>query len=339
MPNNAAWDTATTVPAERDAQAVSLSVAARAAAISTDYPEATISGSGFGARYSSINVYENYNGYDDGLRANDIGYNGAENPYNLFAHIQSTDSHEGNGKALELIYPADGNRFPKINRPIDPVETLYAAFWFKWTAPPDAGDVGIFKLFRTGDLPVYSASPKFFETIRAFNGIQNAMDVSVSVDDPNSSSNGWVGNRVNRKHANQWHWVEFFCVLSTPGVADGRYFGRANGQTVFSRDAFVTRYEADARLRYVIGSFTGRDRNAHETGVYQSEEYLSESMARVVITDNADYALSTKWQIQPIVSWSSTSITYGQVLGTVSAAAAFRHVFNESDQLILSEAV
>lgn len=335
MPNNAAHDTRTTFPANRLAQAVGLNVAARAAAISTDYPEVTISGSGFGARTSAFDFYDNYNSYADGTLSGQIGYAGGSD-YGGRPAIQSEDSHEGNGKALKLIYPATGNRFPKVRRDTAPTETLYAAFWFKWTAPPSAGDVGIFKIFRAGEVPAYFAEPVFYDTIRGSNGIQTSMDAGVRLEDKSYNT---AGNRSNLKHANQWLWLEYYCELSTAGVADGRYFCRVNGQTSFSRNDFVTRQIAESRIRYAIGMFDGRDRDAHETGIYQSEEYLSTSMARVVITDNANYSLSTKWQIQPIVSWSSTSITHGLVLGAVDAAEAFRHVFNETDQLILSEAV
>jgi len=335
MANNAAWNTATTDPLARSVQAVSLNVAAVATAASTDYPEVTISGSGFGARTSAFDFYDNYNSYADGTLCGEIGYSDGSS-YGGRPAIQSADSHEGNGKALELIYPALGNRYPKVRRDTDPTETLYAAFWFKWTAPPNAGDVGIFKIFRTGEVPAYFMEPLFYDTIRGSDGIQTTMDAGVRLED---ESYNQAGNRTNLKHANQWLWLEYYCELSTATVADGRYFCRVNGQTSFSRNDFVTRQIAESRMRYVIGMFDGRDRDAHETGIYQSEEYLSTSMARVVITDNADYSLSTKWQIQPVVSWSNTSITHGQVLGAVGAGEAFRHVFNESDQLILSEAV
>lgn len=85
--------------------------------------------------------------------------------------------------------------------------------------------------------------------------------------------------------------------------------------------------------------FDGRDRDAFDMTVYQSEEYVSSARARVIITDNADYSLSTTWQIQPVVSWSDSSIVVARQQGALSLGTNYAHIFNESDQLVDSQAV
>lgn len=302
-------------------------------AIETPAGNILVSGSGFGARSGSIDFYDNYNSYADGTPCGEIGYT-QSTEYNGIPAVVSTDSHEGDGKTLEVFYPELGNRFPKMGRYFAPVETLYAAYWFKWTAPEGAGDAGIFKLFRCGELDKYFGEPLFYDTMRSTSGggIQNGMDAGVRLEDVSYNT---VGNRSYTKHANQWHWVEYFCQLSTPGVADGQFYSRVNGQVAFSGTSHLTRQVAESRIQYAIGMLDGRDQDAFDMYVRQSEEYFSESLARVIITDAPIYANSTTWQIQPVVSWSDTQIEVTRQQGALASGTNYLYAWDENDNLVV----
>jgi hypothetical protein len=311
---------------------------AKAAAPATGSAQITISGTGFGTRTAAYNHYINYNDVADGTAHPALGY--VESNSSVYPTVESNDSHDG-GKSLEGFYPAVGNFFPKLRRNFTPIEQIYGAFWFKWTPPAQGApvtDVGIFKLFRTG-FTNYNGYPRAVETIRSSgSGVQTSSDTGVFRDDATNSYD-FVGNSDYLKDAGQWHFCEYFFKLSTPGQPDGVWAGWTNGKPSFFDFAAITRFQSDSRINFFINMFDGRDRDAFDMTVYQSEEYVSSARARVIITDNADYSLSTTWQIQPVVSWSDSSIVVARQQGALSLGTNYAHIFNESDQLVDSQAV
>jgi hypothetical protein len=295
----------------------------------------SLSGSGFGTRTAAYDSYTNYNDEVIGTGQVALGYSAVES--SVQPTIQSNDAHDG-GNSLQGFYPAIGSHFPKLRRNFTPVDQLYGAFHFKWTAPVNAGDVGIFKLFRAGQTN-YTGFPRAVETIRsAGNGIQDGSDTGVFRDDAGNSYL-IVGNSNSLKDANEWHFCEYFFKLSAPGVADGAWAGWTNGQVSFSNFAAVTRFQAGSKIDFFINMFDGRDRDAFDMTVYQSEEYVSSSQARVVITNTATYANSTIWQIQPIVSWADSQIVIEKTRGALPLGTHYAHIFNEAGQAVSSQAV
>jgi hypothetical protein len=298
----------------------------------------SLSGSGFGTRAAAYDHYINYNDVEIGTGQVALGYTGVLS--SVVPTVQSNDSHDG-GNSLEGFYPAIGNHFPKLRRNFTPVEQVYGAFWFKWTPPAQAAaiqDVGIFKLFRTG-FTNYSGYPRAVETIRSSaGGLQTSSDAGFFRDD---AGNNYVtaGNIDYLKDSGQWHFCEYFYKLSTAGQADGAWAGWTDGQVSFSDFAAITRVQPESRIDFFINMFDGRDRDAFDMTVYQSEEYVSSSRARVVITNNATYANSTIWQIQPVVSWSDSQIVIEKTRGALPLGTHNAHIFNEAGQAVSSQTV
>jgi len=304
---------------------------AKAAAPATGSAQITISGTGFGTRTSSFEQYQNYNDVADGTDNGQLGGTSSSAAAYLIPTVQSNLAHDG-GKSLEVTYPALGNHFPKLRRLLPDSDTLYASFYFRYTGSPTSGDVGIFKIFRCGQ-DVYLGAPMLVDTIRGGDGLQTSMDASVFLED---AANPTVGNRLNRKHANQWNFLEYYFRLSTPNVADGEVVGRCNGEEVFSNRAMVTRQLAASKINSFINMLDGRDRDAYEMTVYQSLEYASHSRARVIITDSAVYANSTKWEPQPIESWADNSIVVTKEQGALASGTNYIYAWDEDDNMVVN---
>ena len=63
--------------------------------------------------------------------------------------------------------------------------------------------------------------------------------------------------------------------------------------------------------------------------------YVDESNARVVFTDNATYASSTKWDVQPITSYSDTSISVTKVTPSFAGGSTVHaHLFRDNGSYV-----
>ena len=294
----------------------------------------TISGTGFGERTTLFDHYDNYNDYADGTTATEIGYlgNGGQ------VSIVSNESHEGSGKSLERFYAEGGDYFPRNHLLVEPSDEIYLAFWAKWDREVNTEPVGIFKLPRGGSLPNYTGAPRFYETVRSNNdGIITTRDGGIFTDSFSVNNNG-----PKLFHRGDWHFCEYYFRLSTPGIADGEFCAWTNGTKTIELLDRVTRLgsQSEKKIEYFINFFDGLDQTGNDTFLWQSEEYASGSRARVVITDNADYDLSTKFQIQPIQSWSDSEIVAVREVGSfASGQSAFAHVFNSLGAIVGSQQI
>lgn len=105
-----------------------------------------------------------------------------------------------------------------------------------------------------------------------------------------------------------WHFYECEFDAGTPDGNDCFFYERIDGvETVaWENRPFLT--GADSNLpEWFISALNGVDVNPNITHDFDNMFY-AESNSRVVMTDNPVYSLSTKWAVQPDVSWVDTNI-------------------------------
>jgi len=124
-----------------------------------------------------------------------------------------------------------------------------------------------------------------------------------------------------------WHQVQMEYVDSTPGVADGRIQIWIDGKLILSRTAYQTRDSGETyfkRWKYLGFEETYGGTSDGNEHVFFDDYYIDNTLARVEIGNNADYALCTIKEIQPPTAWSTSSIT---VTGNVGSLTGTAYVF------------
>lgn len=151
-----------------------------------------------------------------------------------------------------------------------------------------------------------------------------------------------------------WNFIEYRMKLNTPGVADGYFKMFINGQDMsIGWDAGGEANHSQVRAREVSSAserfnwsflLPGVDMpSTTGPGTYEllfSEHFLDTTFSRVIATNNATYASSTKWAPQRAYSWSDGQIVidepyYGDL---TSGSTVYFHVFNAAGNWVSAHA-
>jgi hypothetical protein len=137
-----------------------------------------------------------------------------------------------------------------------------------------------------------------------------------------------------------WNFFEGVMKLNTPGVADGLQQLWINGFDVTTgfpegenTDQIRVREVVDAAKQFkFMFLIPGLDLNSMTgAAAYEAlfaEHYIDTTAQRVVLTDNATYASSTKFAVQVCDTWSNTQITGTLRTTGFTAGPAYLHAFD-----------
>jgi hypothetical protein len=230
--------------------------------------------------------------------------------------ISNTRSYSGDRCAYQR-YTAGQEVFPKLANSVPNCTEVYIAFWAYYTRYTGTGSYGIFKWNRAGGGPdPYTANPRFYETIRP-----NSSGTVTTVDRGYLNGSGttiWDQNQpgysaANEPDANGWHFIEYLYKLSTPGVADGKFFKWSDGLECSALgDSQMTRVTGETgEIEFVISCFDGMSSPPADTGVdlYLDNYWIDSTAQRVVVGNASTWAACTRKDPQPATAWSGASIS------------------------------
>jgi len=306
----------------------------------------TINGSGFGDKATAAPVkFDDFESAADNAVATSVGYE-ARDPYpgtSILPRVSTLRAHNGS-KAMRQIYPivsSGQGTFPKVGISGLNSTEIYVALWGYWERTSGSGYWGVFKLVRGGAFPTYSGTPRFYETVFSNNSTGRIDQTDVGFNTPASGTTyaPWVqSGDMSRAgpemfDAGGWHFLEYYYKLSSPGQANGAFQTWVDGKLNVNLTNAVTRDSgSSAVIDYTMTLFDGMDGNTSAAfNVFMDEFYVDKTRARVVMTDNASYANSTKFALQRVTAWSNTQIA-GNVnkSGFASGNTGYLHVFNAS---------
>lgn len=137
----------------------------------------------------------------------------------------------------------------------------------------------------------------------------------------------WMGNYVD----SQWHRIEYYVKLSTPGKEDGVTLTRINGNKVvelhdIENDEVGIKYEW-LSLPYFVSHDPGGDYK-----IYYDNVVVSKNMARIELCEHASYSKCQQPILAKVINWAPNKI---EILAeTLSGKNPYIFIFNEDDGLI-----
>ena len=302
----------------------------------------TITGIGFGTK-SGIPVFEDFE--SETLGAYPAGFDVAAGELLI-------NNNEFQGTSCSTNNPRFGTRciehdnsvedFPGIHRVLTGTsQKHYFSCFFYWSGTIDTVDT-VWKFGRIGANNVYSGNPKAGESWTSGNGSAAPSGFGGEM----VTSDGIVGFGANAAELasaasiyaqNQWHFYELELYTGTSDGGDSWFEVRVNGDVSVRWEnlSFLTAALSDLP-DWVLTPINGLDLGPSVT-MYMDGVYSDESRARCVMTDSAVYANSTSWAVQPIASYSDTSVTVtGKKQVFSSGVTAYLHLFND-DGVLVSE--
>ena len=297
----------------------------------------TITGTGFGTKGASTPIFEDFEGETVGAAGNiinDVQVSNADG-----ATIISTGALSGT-RSLQNDFGAAGTQtsFPKVHVDLTGTSTkLYCSAHIKVS-----GDYGnVWKMSRAGPGAVYSGNPSCHMEYTGTQGGNAFGRGSSTVYTPGitswwsaHSTSGTDGTDGYIADVDQFYEYEMY--TGTLNNSDASFFERVSGveTTTFVNRPFLTTANSGLVPTWMMTPMNGNDQ-AETSIMIMDSVYIDESRARVVMTDNATYASSTKWAIQPILTYSDTTVTatakrqYFDIGDT-----AYLHLFDDDGVLV-----
>lgn len=302
----------------------------------------TINDSGFGTKDSTTPYYEDFESESLGASGSSIGdlvltTTGGTN-------IVDTDKNSGSQCVSHLFTTVD---FPKLYYPLSGVKRRgYFSCSLKFSGT-SGGSGAVWKLARVGANTVYSGVSK-----AGWSYVGNSADVPTANGSELVSSNGiqaagQVENgNISGNYApysdifssEVWQFYEVEWDFGTADGDDSYFTDRVNNNPTVTWNGEECLTAANSDLPdWILTPINGFGTTGHPVTYYMDDVYVDETRNRVVMTDNATYASSTKWAVQPVLTWSDTQITCtGKRQGFAVDDTAYLHVFNNSGALVHS---
>lgn len=219
----------------------------------------------------------------------------------------TSNSHSG-VKALECAYTGGVSapaRFPKAYLTLGTRSNkVYFCCWFKFSGTTTGGS-NVWKFLRfsntTGGDP-YGDANKFSHEMTSTAGVANPVSHSESIY-VDGALTTTAGNQLpaddtpaNLFQNGQWVFYEGMIDAGTVGNSDADIIVKANNKIAlhFNNRNFLSALNPQG-IKYVLTPMNGIDDFTSSTLVSQMDEiYVDGSLARCIMTDNADYSLSTQ---------------------------------------------
>ena len=303
----------------------------------------TITGIGFGTKDSTTPHYEDFEAETLGSVTSPVG--SIKISYSNYTTIIDTDSNSGS-KCISTDF-GQNSTFPKAY--IDLLGTKshgYFSCALKFSGTTLSSGA-VWKNARLGAGSVYSGYPHagFAHTgnsstvplstgseLLDANGTLQAWGNIQGHNDAPLSSDGYVGDLYQ---SGVWQFYEVEWYTGTQDGLDSYFVCRVNGnvETLWQNRPFLTSANP-VYPTWFLTPITGM--GTQQPIVYNMDDvYIDETRNRVVMTDNATYASSTKWATQPVTAWSDTSITYTKKRqGFTIGETAYLHVFDSTGTLV-----
>ncbi len=291
-------------------------------------------GTGFGTKsVVAAHKYDNFETYANGTLGNAIAGYVSDN--SSIPTVQTTRKYTGS-KAMQWVLPyhatpptAPDNYYENfaqfgIRFPATTVRKFYCAFYqyFEQThvatnnnyGDPYSAihqDIRTYKQFRAGSGTPYDGIPQLADTQNMNDSLViEGHDYGVRAEDNTNYNTPSATGGINGGY---WGWAEYFCNLGTPNNADGEFITKVNGNIIINKTGVNLLNASSTKYFDWLYMFNGAD-YYWDTGyaVTTDEYFVDTTYQRCVITDNADYSLSTKWFNQPLEheddTWSNTVV-------------------------------
>jgi len=135
----------------------------------------------------------------------------------------------------------------------------------------------------------------------------------------------WFGSAVNPMSGK---WTKIEVEIRYSPNSDGYIKLWENGRQRIDYSGSTDRYSGSGRSEGIGGYARCYGRSSNWR--YFSDVYIDYTRARVILTDNQSYENSTKFEPQPVRTWSSGSIEFTLNRGAVSGSSAYIFVFDSS---------
>lgn len=139
-----------------------------------------------------------------------------------------------------------------------------------------------------------------------------------------TAGNNLVGYNPLLITPDSWHFYEQFATAGTVDGLDATYEVRINGipSVRFAGASFRTPAKPEL-IQTILSPINGLDNQwqagKSNTQMWMDEVYVTDSLNRLVITDNSTYSASTNWAVQEDVSWTDSLIYYKQNGGSFTS--------------------
>lgn len=301
----------------------------------------TITGTGFGTKPMDAMTYDDFEEESVGSISSfqgDLVINGSSTGVGI------TDSIAYSGSKC-LTHDFSANDFPKIYRPLSGTRTkAYLSCYWRYDGDVVTTEQVVWKLARIGGSnDVYDGNPKGSAEYVSSGGsdtptgLSGSMTTSGGITTYNPDHNDASATPSAVLTNGDWHFYELEFYAGTVDGDDAEFYERIDGipTHTFVDRPFLTTANSDLP-DWFLTPINGRD-GFPEVDDYVDCLMIDESRARVVMTDNATYASSTQWAVQPISAYSDTSVTVtGKRQGFTSGATAYLHIFDD-DGVLVSE--
>jgi hypothetical protein len=269
----------------------------------------TFTVSGFGTRSSAASFFEDFEALSIGAAGNSPG--SIEILTADGATISNARSYSGT-KSLLNSYATQ--YFPHVYVALSGTKTKFYASCRCYISGSLTGS-GVYKMWRIGSPTenVYGGEPRAGESWQSSStlpdGFAGEIVTSAGVTswaDQNQATPG-AESIIN---LNEWQFYEFEFYTGTIDNSDCYFRVMVNGTPIFiwnNRNYLTT---ANSQLPdWLLLPYQGID-GSPAAFVNWDDIYCDDgSRARVIFTDNATYVSSTKFDVQPITSYSATSIS------------------------------
>ena len=289
-----------------------------------------ISGAGFGAK-TGTPYYDDFQSEPVGAITGAIGGLSVSNTLGL--SIIDSDSNSGT-KCVDKDY-SNGD-FPKIFRSLSGLnDRVYMSCFIKTSG--NGGDV--WKHGRVGSNAEYNGTPHAGSSYSSTIGSPVPEVFAGEIVTSDGITTTWVQNTsvVSPEvlTPNVWHFYELEFYAGTVDTNDSYFYERIDGQAtvVWENRPYLTTANSDLP-DWVMTVINGHD-GVNTLTMLMDDFYSDESLARVVMTDNAVYANSTKRAVQPIESYTDTQVTTARKRQGFSVGeTAYLHLFDNDGVLV-----
>lgn len=293
--------------------------------------EYLITGTGFGTK-TSTPYYDDFEDRPTGAVGGTIGSLVVST--NTGTTIDGAVAHSGT-KSLRHDYSIVD--FPKIYKNLNNTSKVYFSCYLKFVGTISGG--AVWKMARVGAGDAYTGTPRVGSSYTSSSG-----NTPQAFSGEVVSSNGIVGwsehntSSVNPASAftnGSWHFYEMKVYTGTVNGNNMKFIESVDNKitvSIINREYLTS--ANSALLSWLLTPENGLD--GSPSIIYNMDDiYIEESWARVVMTNSANYASSTKWEVQPVTSWSDTKITTAKRRGAFAIGEiAYLHTFDANDVLI-----